>query len=181
MLSFDDVQVWFTSDNHFFHEGIIAKCLRPYSSTDAMDADMIARWNDCVRPKDVVLHLGDLAMGLPNRWPALLATLHGRKILMRGNHDRVAKWYGEGLELLRTNEIVLVNGMRCWLNHYPKSRGPQDVRHRRPAAPGDFDIALCGHVHHNWLVQDGVINVGVDRWQFAPVQLDRLMPLAVAA
>lgn len=179
MLLFNKRRVLFTADDHFWHDSIIEKCRRPYASIDEMNADLKLRWNNVVGKDDVVIHLGDFGMSLPERWASMLRELNGNKILIRGNHDRSAKWYGGGFDVVCRNEIVCVDGLRCWVNHYPHSRpGSTQTKHRRPSAPGGYDIALCGHVHDRWLVQDGVINVGVDVWNFQPADLEQLLPLA---
>jgi predicted phosphohydrolase len=75
-----------TSDTHFSHANIIRYCNRPFSSVEEMNAAMIDNWNSEVSAGDVVLHLGDVGFG-----PAGLACIQqcrGRKILIRGNHDR---------------------------------------------------------------------------------------------
>lgn len=183
MLSFVKLRVLFTADDHFGHDGpngIIKTCRRPYASVAEMNADLIRRWNAVVTPDDVVIHLGDFAMGLPALWPGYLEQLNGRKILVMGNHDRAARWYHGGFDTVCRNEIILVDGVRVWVNHYPVNTSLQPMRHRRPPAPGDYDIALCGHVHNAWLVQNGVINVGVDVWDGQPIGLDRLLPLVPA-
>jgi calcineurin-like phosphoesterase family protein len=79
---------WLTSDTHFGHENIIRYCGRPYRTLGEMDYDMARRWNERVGVDDLVYHLGDFAMGDPERWPDYRAQLHGRIILVRGNHDR---------------------------------------------------------------------------------------------
>lgn len=60
---------WLTSDTHFGHENIIRYCSRSYASLREMDYDMARRWNERVGPADLVYHLGDFAMGDPERWP----------------------------------------------------------------------------------------------------------------
>ncbi len=177
MLVFSNRRVWFTADNHFWHDSIIEKCRRPYGTIDEMNQDMKLRWNNVVNADDVVVHLGDFGMGIPTQWPSMLSQLNGSKILVRGNHDRSAKWYCGGFDHVSRNEIVCIDGVRCWVNHYPQSGSG---KHRRPPAPGSYDIALCGHVHDRWRVQDGIINVGVDVWNFQPISLEQLLPLALA-
>ena len=38
-------KIYFTSDNHFGHEGVIRFDNRPFASVEEMDAEMIRRWN----------------------------------------------------------------------------------------------------------------------------------------
>lgn len=55
-----------------------------------MDAELIRRGNQAVAPTDVVLHLGDVALGPIAESLPLTAQLHGRKFLVPGNHDRIS-------------------------------------------------------------------------------------------
>ncbi len=166
--------VWFTADTHFRHVNINDYVLRPYASLDDMDADLIRRWNAVVAPGSLVFHLGDFAMGLPARWAAIRHQLNGYIVLVLGNHDRSrSQMLGFGFDDVVRNVVVTVGGTRVWLNHYPirpdGSRGP-----RRPLPPADYDLALCGHVHDAWQIANGVVNVGVDVWDFAPTSLARI-------
>ena len=43
-------KIYFTSDNHFGHEGVIRFDNRPFASVEEMDAEMIRRWNAKVTP-----------------------------------------------------------------------------------------------------------------------------------
>ena len=81
-------KTFFTSDTHFNHANVIKYCARPFASLEAMNREMITRWNAVVGPEDTVYHLGDFAMGKSSEWPGFLRQLNGaRKILIRGNHD----------------------------------------------------------------------------------------------
>ena len=80
--------VWITSDHHFNHTKIIEYCDRPFDSTSDMNEYMIAKWNSVVRPDDMVLHLGDFALGMnEEEVTALVSKLHGTITLVRGNHE----------------------------------------------------------------------------------------------
>jgi calcineurin-like phosphoesterase family protein len=80
------------SDTHFGHEKTCTvfkqadgSPLRPFSSAEEMDEEMIRRWNDKVRPKDKVYHLGDVVIN--RKFLSVLDRLNGDKVLIRGNHD----------------------------------------------------------------------------------------------
>jgi calcineurin-like phosphoesterase family protein len=87
------------SDTHFGHRNILKyePCrqgwVKDYNSLDeeegvvAMSEAMIAAWNSVVSTSDVVLHLGDFAMGKKGDHPAIRARLNGSVILIKGNHD----------------------------------------------------------------------------------------------
>jgi len=169
--------VWFTSDTHGGHENIIRYCGRPFRTVSGMNREMRERWNARVAPRDTIYHLGDFAFGSLGHaskeatWAKYVKKLRGRKILVRGNHDRNADvMRAIGFDDVLENAIVDVGGVRVWVNHYPThSHDARDMK--RPKAPGPYDIALCGHVHQAWRVNEGVVNVGVDVWNFHPVSL----------
>jgi len=54
-------KIHFTADTHFGHMFALTKRHRPFSSLEAMDEFLIARWNEAVRATDEVYHLGDVA------------------------------------------------------------------------------------------------------------------------
>jgi calcineurin-like phosphoesterase family protein len=68
-----------------------------------------------------------------------------------------------------------VEGVALWLNHYPIAvPGDRPGGLLRSAAPGEYDLALCGHIHEKWRTRAGCINVGVDVCGiFGPSQLPR--------
>lgn len=84
--------VWLISDTHFGHEKTCTvftredgSPLRPFKSAEEMDEFMIKAWNERVRPKDKVYHLGDVVIN--RKFLSVLGRLNGDKILIRGNHD----------------------------------------------------------------------------------------------
>ena len=80
------------SDTHFGHAGVcrflrndgVTK-LRPWDTPEEMDEFMVQAWNDRVRPKDKVYHLGDVVIN--RKHLTTLGRLNGDKVLIRGNHD----------------------------------------------------------------------------------------------
>jgi calcineurin-like phosphoesterase family protein len=177
---------FFTSDHHFGHANIIRYCGRPYRSVGEMNFDMQRRWNEVVAPGDHVWYLGDFALGDRALWPKYLTGLNGRIALVSGNHDKGSQtMLDTGFVEVHDNVIVEVDGYRLWLNHFPPQAAVEPEfrrpKHERPPPPGPYDIALCGHVHEKWTVFDGVINVGVDRWQFRPITLAQIEAALYAA
>ncbi len=81
---------WITSDTHFWHTKVLDYCpnTRPFDDAAAMNEALIDNWNSLIKPKDTVYHLGDVAFHKSADAVAdLLNHLHGRKILICGNHD----------------------------------------------------------------------------------------------
>src|SRR3712207_6175293 len=83
-----------------------------------MDEAMIAGWNQAVGAEDEVWHLGDFARRLADV-PPLLARLHGRKHLIRGNNDPSGIETAAGWESVRDYQELEMDGRRLVLCHYP--------------------------------------------------------------
>ena len=88
-FDFDQVD-YVTSDTHFSHARISELADRPFALAAEMDAELVRRWNNTVGHDDVVLHLGDVALGPIAESMPLTSSLNGRKFLVPGNHDRVS-------------------------------------------------------------------------------------------
>ena len=133
--------VFLVSDTHFGHMGVckftrndgVTK-LRPYSTPEEMDEDMIAKWNAKVKPTDKVYHLGDVVIN--RRALPTLARLNGDKVLIRGNHDIFRDdEYREYFRELRAYHVM--NGLI--LSHIPVHE----------ASLGRFGCNIHGHLHAN--------------------------------
>ena len=178
-----DMTTWFTSDLHFGHVNIIQYCGRPHADVTAMNVDLIERWNGCVAVTDTVWVLGDVAMGHIADTLALVQNLHGRKILLTGNHDRC--WPGHGprsiewidrylaagfAEIHHDTVELTVGGHRVIGCHFPYLGDSQEVDRYVAARPTDHGEWLVhGHVHERWRQHGKMINVGVDAWECKPV------------
>ncbi|HTV72889.1 MAG TPA: hypothetical protein VME66_04195, partial [Candidatus Acidoferrales bacterium] len=108
--------------------------------------------------------------------------LNGSKVLIRGNHDATARkmeQYGFA-EVPNPNSVIDVEGVLVWMNHYPII-SPDARLLKRPPPPGDYDIAICGHVYQRCMVQSGAVNVGVDVWDFQPIGLHEVLSALIRA
>ena len=83
-----NTKTFFIADLHFGDERIISYENRPFASAEEMDRQMIANWNSVVEDGDTVFVLGDFSCYGEDKDREILASLHGRKILILGNHDR---------------------------------------------------------------------------------------------
>lgn len=137
----------FISDMHIGHENVIGFDDRPYKTSNEMDNDLIKRWNNKVKPGDVVYVLGDMIWkNRDNDAVNILKQLNGQIIVIKGNHDRFLKRPEVKKILAAVKDydditVKLNNGsiQRCILSHYyiPFYNG-----HRRNA------IQLHGHSHN---------------------------------
>ncbi|MBS1675282.1 MAG: metallophosphoesterase family protein [Actinobacteria bacterium] len=185
-FDFDRVD-FVTSDTHFSHARISEFADRPYATVTEMDADLARRWNDVVSPDQVILHLGDLALGSIEESVALTAKLNGQKLLVPGNHDRVSPatqtkraverfrplYEDAGWAILPEVITGTRSGQRLAASHYPYSGDTQSddrhVKHR----PVDRGLPLLhGHTHDR---ENGPVgrqfHVGVDAFAFAPIPM----------
>lgn len=180
-------KVFFTSDTHFNHRAMIEKAWRPmFSSVDEMNEEIIANWNLAVRPDDTVWHLGDFAMGNDVAARSLVALLNGHKHLVTGNHDHAwsanrdsAKyqrlWLDAGFESVQAFARRKIEGHSVMLSHFPYEGDHLDeARFDEYRLRDAGKYLIHGHVHESWKVNGRQINVGVDVWNFHPVELTQI-------
>lgn len=79
--------IYFTSDNHYFHENVIKYSNRPFKNADEMNEVMIENHNNLIKASDIVYFLGDFALARDSDIKNVLRRLNGRKKLVFGNHD----------------------------------------------------------------------------------------------
>lgn len=161
------MKTFVTSDTHFLHSNIIKYCSRPFNNVDEMDTALITIWNEIIAPEDIVFHLGDFAMGGNFKLEQILKilnSLNGKKILVRGNHDHSKVAAAECWKKVCKEFNFEFKGIKIHMQHVPwKDINPEH-------------LYLHGHSHGTlgtW--HDGQIDVGVDCWDFAPVELDEII------
>ena len=155
-----------------------------------MNRTMVDRWNDVVDDSDEVWIIGDLVMSrLTVNLSAHVWWLKGRKILVPGNHDTC--WRGRkkgpsqitayldlgGIALIVDDpEPVVLAGQTVQINHFPYEPATpgQPVRFAQWRLEDNGDWLLCGHIHQKWRQNGRQINVGVDAWDFTPVNDDTI-------
>jgi calcineurin-like phosphoesterase family protein len=131
-----------------------------------MDDTILVSYQRALSPDDDLWIIGDFAVchsRNAQRLEYMLASIPGRKRLVRGNHDK--PWITKLSGWESVHELVEINddGTRVVLCHYPMITFP-GARH------GGFN--LFGHVHNNWQGSRNSVNVGVDVWDFRPVALE---------
>ena len=92
MAEYDPNHTFVTSDHHFRawtrFGGLMAE------STKEEEEQHIALWNSVVGKDDLVLYIGDFCNGGVGDLEELSKKLNGRKVLIKGNHDRLGdEWY----------------------------------------------------------------------------------------
>ncbi|MDD5515541.1 MAG: metallophosphoesterase [Synergistales bacterium] len=199
VLDLDD-STWFSSDQHFGHKSIIAYDRRPFRDLEEMHASLIKRHNDSVPARgSTVIFLGDYVHSKgdnPVDLAGLTRSLHGERIiLLMGNHDRFPIQ-----EYKRVFDEVIPEGVPVdirWnyrsatLIHSPleilKSLTPkiEDRSEGYGLAALAMEINklniegswICGHVHTIFRKIGPVVNVGVDAWDYCPVNISKVFEL----
>jgi calcineurin-like phosphoesterase family protein len=184
------MQIFFTSDNHFYHSNIIRYCKRPFlkegdldskgnwvssyiarERTEEMNLIMIRNWNERVKSGDLVFHLGDFCFKhAPSESPEapkdafdiIRPQLNGDIVFISGNHDS-----RNGVKSIIESLVIHYGGKRIFLTHDPKY------------AKEDFALNFCGHVHDKWKFQklgkkSIICNLSVDMWDYRPVDYNQI-------
>lgn len=138
--SYPTTDAWVFTDPHFNHKNLITKGYRP----EGYDFKIQNSWYEKVKHEDTIICLGDVCMGKEGEsHDVFIRPMPGRKILIRGNHDKQkSAWYlSHGWdevydELLLTGDIE-GRFQRILLTHIP-------VANRNT-----FDMNIHGHFHND--------------------------------
>jgi calcineurin-like phosphoesterase family protein len=154
------MKIFIISDTHFHHENIIKYSNRPFKSIEEMDSEMIKRWNSKVEKEDIVLHLGDFALGSEKEVRELRDKLNGKIFLLKGNHDH---------KMLRKAGFIIIKGTfeidNLIFSHNPLKK--EDI-------PRGF-INVHGHIHEKESLHG--FNVSVEKRNYEPIELGELKKL----
>lgn len=164
--------VYFTSDLHLGHRGIIEMQNRPFEDIQEMNQVLIRNYNSVINKNDTVYILGDISHHLPvESANGLIKKLNGKKILIKGNHDKEYDW--SLFEEVSEFKTISVNGCYFALMHYPMLSWPKK---------NSGSIQLHGHIHEREEYnlqnrEDGIrrYDVGVDANYYYPVSVKQIM------
>ena len=140
------MKTWITSDLHFGHANIKKFCPETrgrFRDVEHMRETMIEEWNQLVGQDDTVYILGDVAFLPAAEAVAIMHRLHGRKILIEGNHDRKLlndPAFRACFDQVHNYLRLTHNGQLVILFHYPIAEF--DQMHRGA-------VHLHGHLHGN--------------------------------
>lgn len=156
--------VYFIADTHFGEETIRRYENRPFADADAMNEEIIRKWNETVTAEDEVYVLGDFGAG--GCEAELLAMLNGKKYLIKGNHDTKSNsYYREcGFEEVYDKPVIL-DGF--WI----LSHEPLYVNENMPYAN------LFGHVHNAPMYKTYSRQhycVSAERIAYAPISFQKI-------
>src|SRR3989344_1963279 len=148
------MKIFITADHHFHHKNIIEYCNRPFKTVEEMDNIMTEKWNKKVGKDDLVIHLGDFALGNKEKVKETREKLNGTIVLIKGNHDRV----NEGFIVVR--DSIQIGNLLFSHRPIPKGEVPKGC------------INIHGHIHEKESLSG--INVSVEKTDYEPIILEEL-------
>ena len=140
-----------------------------------MNSEIVAIYNDIVKPDDEVYNLGDFAFKTGQRkieTKAIFDSLNGIKYLCKGNHDSMKHIGDWAWREITMDRFITIRGIRFRMAHfpYPDGRTLKDLT-ERPECMTDELInpetgkvypLIHGHVHSSYCLHINSINVGWD-------------------
>lgn len=143
---------YFISDLHFNHSNILKFERQEFKTIEEHNEFIIASINRVVTKFDTLYLLGDLGDDLE-----LIKRLNGRKILVMGNHDKLAKSkYREYFDEVHDTPIYL--NKRVVLSHIPI-----------PVTKGTLNVH--GHLHGSILNSENHLNISAMLINYRPISL----------
>lgn len=157
---------FYSADYHFGHHNVIEYCNRPFKNINQMEKGLIRNINEKVAANDTLIVVGDFSTKGPSYKTYLRQIIDRIKcekiILVLGNHDELSpRDYVEYIGFysvhtrLETNEFII--------NHDPSKS--YQIKNK---------IWLTAHSHDHWKVRNNCINVGVDMWNYYPVNMSEI-------
>lgn len=148
--------ILFTSDNHFFHKGILNLCkaTRPADTLEELHGAMISKWNEQVAEYDTVYCLGDFSFGSSEQTVEILKQLNGVKHLVKGNHDHwVTPISASYFESVKDYSVLKLDKQHIVMMHYPIAIW--DRMHYGA-------LHLHGHTHGAFVHSGRGMDIGID-------------------
>jgi len=130
------MEIYVISDTHFDHRAMV---LPDYENRPINFNRLIVRsWNSFVRPNHMIIHLGDIELGNSSTYHNYISRLNGRKILVRGNHDKKSYiWYiKNGFDFACETFSWDYYGLNIIFSHRPIINIPKG-----------FNVNIHGHCH----------------------------------
>ena len=159
------METFFIADPHFSDDNIRRYENRPFESTDEMDKTLIRLWNENVRENDEVFVLGDF--GAHPREKEVLSVLHGKKYLVKGNHDTQTDEYYRNAGFAAVYDMPVIYKGFWILSH-------EAVYENRNMPYAN----IFGHVHGNPMYKNVSCRhylVSAERTGYAPVSFRKIV------
>jgi calcineurin-like phosphoesterase family protein len=155
---------------------VLRYCSRPFQTIEEHDRVLIENWNNKVGKNDLIYILGDFTLSTNNEViKAYADQLNGRKILIKGNHDKNKMPEGVFDEITLYKEIrdgdykvILFHyAIESWLHRFSKDN--------RGENPKIKTIHLHGHSHSLTPIIPDRYDVGVDSQGYMPCTLKEIL------
>lgn len=127
------MKYYLISDTHLKHENMKTYCDRPSDFTERIHKNIF----NLLTQHDCLIHLGDVGIGKYESWDWMIRAWPGKKVLIRGNHDRqrsTSWWMQHGFDFACDGMLF----RDCWLSHEPSTS----------LSVGTLNIH--GHLHNIW-------------------------------
>ena len=159
--------IWVTSDFHFNHKNILNTC-RKFESIEEHNEYIIKQYNSVVGKDDLVYVLGDAAWNPLKESKALIERLHGRKILIIGNHDQGSIGAYKSIGFIDVINHPVYYSSKIILSHYPVQE----------CYNNPFCINVHGHLHQAVLTLPNYFNCNIELHDFKPINMKEYEKLA---
>ena len=197
-------KTWFTSDWHVGHDNVLSFCSDSrghFRNLEEMHESLINNYNSVVGENQVCYFLGDFAFKGTGYGKGILDQLKGKKILVRGNHDKGHQALVEmGFDSVVDSLEWKIGGLHITASHFPL-RGLyrercEDFRSYQEGESwhGEYkytekfltlenkgqDIHLHGHLHspnkgRSKKILGKQYDVGVDANNLTPISLNSII------
>ena len=170
--------IYYTADLHLNHKNILHLSQRPFADINEMKRTIRDYWNQTVTEQDEVYILGDICLSFNAETENYMHSLHGRKHLIIGNHDK------KFLKMERFRNLFV--SVQNYLEIEDENRNV--VLFHYPILEWDGYYKgwyhVYGHVHNNinettaLLQQEHFVNAfnaGIDVNAFTPVTLSQMI------
>lgn len=183
---FNDIYI--ISDTHFMHDNIIKYANRPASHNQIM----FEKWNETVKENDLIIHVGDLSHGLYKYHNGdeilheICTNLNGKKILLRGNHDRNHDEYYNNMGFI-VKDYIYMSDINTIINHYPPISDTSSSMYIKQKQIDyntqlmkqvDYKYLIHGHQHNNTRQNHkNCFNATVERINYTPINITEIFKI----
>lgn len=154
--------IWVCSDLHLQHKNIIHLCRPQFKTIEEHDEYIIKQFNNTVGKDDLVYILGDVGFTPKDSLTQLVKRLHGRKILIVGNHDRLNPCQYQSMGFIEVIRHPVYYNNNIILSHLPI----------KEAFESDTVINIHGHIHQHKFTLPNYFNVNIELNDYKPINME---------
>lgn len=145
-------KAYIISDTHFGHKvPILKERYMLFKNAKEHDDYIVETLNGILNHDSILIHLGDVGD------LETMSKVHGRKVLIRGNHDNLSnKKYLEVFKEIYNHPVFL--NKRILLSHYPEMVSPHV-------------LSIHGHLHGSYLDSSNHMTASIHMINYRPLTL----------